>query len=340
MPEPGDKSDPQLEEAMDWLLRLRDSPSEPRIAEAFEAWIAQSDRHRLAWERALRTWRLMGETKPAHEHLWRRGEARDRIERAAARSRRPSATAPRRHGWKAWAAGATFTLAGSIALVVALPSLMLYLEADHMTGTAETRVVTLDDGSTVHLGADSAISSDINSDAWSVSLLAGEAFFDIVTDPDRPFVVEAEGAEIAVLGTAFNVRLSSDTATVELARGAVDLSLEGAEGNGHVELAPGEMAALDRRTGGITKREIDQENIGAWREGRLFVQNATVGSVVEQLRRYHSAWISVPDSTLAARRVTGLFDLNDPDRALRALVEPYGGKVRTLSPFLRILSRF
>ena len=64
----------------------------------------------------------------------------------------------------------------------------------------------------------------------------------------------------------------------------------------------------------------------------MFVNDATIGAVVEQIQRYHAASIAVPDITLAQQTVTGLYDLRDPDRALRALVQPHGGKVCTRSP--------
>ena len=66
----------------------------------------------------------------------------------------------------------------------------------------------------------------------------------------------------------------------------------------------------------------------------LFVNDATIGAVVEQIQRYHAAWIAVPDITLAQQTVTGLYDLRDPDRALRALVQPHGGKVHEVSASL------
>ena len=99
------------------------------------------------------------------------------------------------------------------------------------------------------------------------------------------------------------------------------------------------MLVVDRKSGAMTKSDIAPEDIGAWREGRLFVSDATIGAVVEQIQRYHAAWIAVPDVTLAQQTVTGLYDLRDPDRALRALVQPYGGKVHEVSRFARIVSR-
>ena len=126
---------------------------------------------------------------------------------------------------------------------------------------------------------------------------------------------------------------------MELARGAVGVSFDAAQGASPAVLAPGQMLVVDRKSGAMVRSDIAPEDIGAWREGRLFVNDATIGAVVEQIQRYHAAWIAVPDITLAQQTVTGLYDLRDPDRALRALVQPHGGKVHEVSRFARIVSR-
>jgi len=146
--------------------------------------------------------------------------------------------------------------------------------------------------------------------------------------------------KVEVLGTAFDVRLSSAATSIELARGAVGVSYDAASRQSATNLSPGQMLVVDRDSGAMIKTAIASEDIAAWRDGRLFVNGATIGAVVEQIQRYHTAWIAIPDGVLASQTVTGLYDLRDPDRALRALVEPYGGKMRELSRFARILSRF
>ncbi len=221
-------------------------------------------------------------------------------------------------------------------LLFAAPAITVRMAADYVTAAGENRTITLADGTVVTLGADSAIAQDLAGRERRVRLLSGEAFFDVTHDAARPFVVEAGGVGVTVLGTAFNVQLTTDAATVELERGAVQIAYE----NESTLLSPGEMVAVDRHTGVMAKSAIAREDIAAWRSGHIFVNDATIGSVVEQLQRYHTAWIKVPDGGLASQRVTGLYDLRDPDRALRAIVQPYGGHVREISPYLRVLSRF
>lgn len=332
-----EKPDPLLEEAMDWLLRLQDAPRDSEHIQQFKVWLSQSHAHGRAWQKARKAWQLMGEVAPVYEHVWKGQTSFPPPARRTVRGG-PSqgSTSRSQPGWGRWAAGAVSAAAIGLFLLVAVPSITMRMAADHLTTAGENRTITLADGTVVTLGADSAIASDLGGRERRVTLLSGEAFFDVTHDAARPFVVEAGGVGVTVLGTAFNVRLTTDAATVELERGAVQVAYE----NENTVLSPGEMVAVDRHTGAMAKNAIAREDIAAWRSGHIFVNDATIGSVVEQLQRYHSAWIKVPDGGLAAQRVTGLYDLRDPDRALRAIVQPYGGHVREISPYLRVLSRF
>jgi len=72
-------------------------------------------------------------------------------------------------------------------------------------------VTTLEDGSVVYLTGNSSISYPENfSTEKREIMLHGEAFFDVNTQPDRPFIIEAGQVQIEVLGTAFNVKNGSD----------------------------------------------------------------------------------------------------------------------------------
>jgi transmembrane sensor len=316
------------EEAADWLLRLSENPDDRCLMAAFDEWLGRSPAHRSAWDRTRKAWSLMGHVPPAFREVWDEGQpvARKTIP-APARHREPD-------GLSVWMIG----LAACVALVV-VPMALIRTTADYTTATGENRTIMLSDGSTVQLGGDSAIEVDFAPGHREVTVLAGEAFFDVVHAEDKPFIVEAGGAKVEVLGTAFDVRLTPETTDVALARGSVKASFGMGERQTRATLAPGQMLAIDRDTGAMKLSTVATEDIGAWRDGRLYVSDETIGSVVRQLRRYHSAWIAIPDPALARQRVTGVYDLRDLDRALRALVAPYGGIIREATPWLRVITR-
>ena len=312
-----------LEEAMDWFLRLREPSRSPADQRDFDAWLDRSPAHRNAWMKACKTWSLMGATKPADE-------------RRSHPTSRTTVPLPRRRS--AWGTRAALALAACLVLAFAGPPLLLHYRADFTTGTAELRKITLEDGTVVQLGPRSAIDTAFTKGTRSVTLLAGEAFFDVKHDPARPFTVDAAGVKVAVLGTAFDVNMKPGDTTVELMRGVVGLTVKGAAHP--FELSPGDSVTVGHREGRISRSRIAPEDMAAWRNGRLFVNDVSIASVVEELQRYHSAWISIPSAELADRRVTGLYDLSDPDRALEALVQPFGGKMHRISPYLRVLALF
>ncbi|WP_077963414.1 FecR family protein [Ensifer adhaerens] len=319
-----------LEEAMDWFLELKARPNCRDTEAAFQVWLSRSELHARSWEAALKTWRLLGEVPPAHEHLWRGAKPQIARERSSRR----------RMAGGLVAGAAVFALAACLALFVSLPSLFLWWHADHVTDTAQSRTIALADGTTVELGGGSAIATEIGAGSRHVRILKGEAYFNVARDPSRPFVVEAGGVEVSVLGTAFDVQLASTETTVELAHGTVAVSYSGNEHKQNFELAPGEMATVSHATGAVSRSAIAPDEIGAWRSGRMFVNNVTVAAAAERLQRYHSAWIAVPQPGLAGQRVTGVYDLKDPDRALQALVQPFGGKVRAVTSYGRVLTQF
>lgn len=327
-----DKPDSVLEEAMDWLLRLNAATDDAELARRFDAWLARSDEHRRAWDTARRTWRLMGEARPVYEHVWRGDHQPSSKASGDSRTRRQPQ-------WRIRGIAAGLAAAACLLLVLNYSPIVARLQADYTTGTGESKTVKLADGTTVELAADSAIKVDVTGRHRRVVLLAGEAFFDVTHDSARPFVVAAGGVDVTDLGTAFNVQLSSADTSVALAHGSAAVSLERRQANDLV-LAPGEMVVVDRKTGQMDKSAIAQADIATWRDGKLFVNDVTIAAVIEQLQRYHPAWITLPDRTLASQKVTGLYDLRHPDRALRALVEPYGGTVHNVSPYVRIVARF
>ncbi|MNE38663.1 fec operon regulator FecR [compost metagenome] len=220
--------------------------------------------------------------------------------------------------------------------VLFVPTLFVHIKAEYQTSTAESRTITLEDGSRVQLAAASALTTDFANGRRNVKVLKGEAFFDVVPDSDRPFVVEAKNLTVQVLGTAFDVDMTDGVTQVALAHGSVEASFRNAP---PTRLVPGEMLVVDA-SGTIRKETVPVEDIGGWRNGELYVVDATIGSVVEQIQRYHPAWLTMADKTLAEQRVTGFYNLRDPDRALEALVEPYKGKVYAIANTARIITRF
>lgn len=300
----GDRPDPALEQATEWLMRVRAAPADPVLRRQVETWVAAAPGHARAWEQARRTWRALGSASVLP--LPRRQKRRRPLMLAVA------------------------ALAACLGLIL-LPELALRWRAEYLSGTGEIRSVTLEDGSQVQLAPHSALLTRFRDGTRQVELLRGQAFFQVVHDPDHPFVVTAGGVTATVLGTAFDVRLTGGTTAVAVKTGRVAVA---DRADGHALAAPltAGKRVVARPGATATVETVAPESIADWRSGSLFFANATIAEVAATLSAYHSGWIVVTDPGLAATQVTGLYDPHDLDRALRALVRPAQGRVTTLGP--------
>ena len=318
--------DPLIEEATDWLLRLEEESGDAGLRAAAEAWRQADPAHARAWSHAERAWRLLATRKPQPALPPRAPPAvvlTSRLARVPAAAR--------------WAAGVAAALVVLFA-VLYLPATLTRLQADFTSETAELRRITLEDGTVVHLSPLTALDVRFTDDRRSVTLLAGEAFFEVVSDRARPFEVQAHELSVTVVGTAFDVRISDDALSVGVEQGAVEARSGFVASPSPVRLGPGDRFVVDRRNGYVRRTKVPPGEVASWRDHKLFVEGATVAEVVDELRRYRSGWIVFAGGGLADQRITGLYDLQDPDAALRILVGPLGGRVREVTPLLQVIS--
>ncbi len=309
----GDHADDNLlDEAADWLLRLEAAPEDETIRAALRAWIDADPSHAEAFRQVERMWHVSGSL--------------------SARRVRAGMRPPRRRTAFVAAAAA---LAACLVLAF-YPTLSLQIRADHATATGEVRDVVLADGSTVILGAGSAIAVSYDDGRRRVELLKGQAFFDVAAMPTRPFSVDAAGVRATVTGTRFAVHVGEDDVDVTLAEGAVEVTRIGAA-DAPVRLQPGDRAQVARAGGAVETAGVAAAEIAAWRSGRLIVRGESLADVAETLGRYIPGLVVIGDAVLGRAQITGNFDLTHPVEALDAAVRAQNGTVTRVTPYLTVI---
>lgn len=314
-----DDSDALRSEAVDWLVRIKAAPGDTSVRTGLETWLASSEAHRRAYRSVERVWTLSGGLPAAIPSVSGNVVELPRVRRT-------------RRVW-----GLAAALVAACVALWFFPSLKLHFQADHLTGVAELRELTLEDGSVVHLDAASAIAVRYDKARREVELLAGQAFFKVVSARDRPFVVKAGNVAVTVKGTAFDVGSSRDGVSVAVQSGIVEVLVSGGERNVLSTLRRGERLVVDRQ-GEFARSEVSPDDVASWREHRLVVDGATLGEVVDELGRHHRGVILVSDRALAERRITGVFDLRRPLEALQTVARTQHGSVLEISPYLTIVS--
>ena len=308
--------------ASDWLIALCEQPANDELRARCAAWLAASPDHRRDWTEITRTAEALGQAEPAHRHEWGAFVRRRRAERASA---------SRGVGRRRWAVLAALATAACLAFVLG-GNLMLRLEADHMTATAEQRRVLLADGTVVLLAPESAIDVAYGEGARRVRLLKGRAYFEVAADR-RPFAVQAREVEARDIGTAFDVGLDARGVDVAVREGIVDVSGAGLA----ARLEAGDWVRVTA-VGRVERGRLPVDQVASWMQGQLVVKNRPVGEVVDALRPYFDGLVVLRGATLADQPLTGVYNLADPVEALRAVAQAQGATLRRISPWLIVIS--
>lgn len=146
--------------------------------------------------------------------------------------------------------------------------------------------ITLQDGSNVWLNASSSIRfPTVFSEVDRVVEIYGEAYFDIIQDINRPFIVKFGTSEVEVLGTSFNIMAyeEENMAKTTLVEGSVKLR----NGSKSQTLKPGEQGVVQDR-GEIQKTLVDIEQQIAWKNGLFYFKDSSIEEVMRQTARWYN----------------------------------------------------
>ena len=180
----------------------------------------------------------------------------------------------------------------------------------------------LSDGTKVFLNQNSTLTAavDFNNETRTVTL-QGEAYFEVKRDENRPFIIKANGTEVRVLGTSFNVRAYDKRVSVAVTTGKVQFSTPKSK----TLLLKNESAAVQADT--IIKLPELNLNELAYRT-RIFVFDKTdLGEVVASLREGYQADIRLSSRRLTNCRLTARFERESLDATLNVIAETLNLKV-------------
>jgi transmembrane sensor len=199
----------------------------------------------------------------------------------------------------------------------------------YSTAFGEQRVVTLSDGSVIELNTASALKVEFTKHQRSIHMINGEAFFRVAHDTARPFVVSAGEASVKAVGTQFNVRMSSDSTLVSVVEGTVEVRDVTANaptaGAGstvkvttgeEVNITPANQPALNKRLPVAKISASAAERSASWTRGRVEFESTPLVDVLSEFERYRDVHVLIDDETVRQLKLTGSFDIHDPDSAL------------------------
>ena len=182
----------------------------------------------------------------------------------------------------------------------------------------------LPDGSSGWLNGGSTLSFPTQFKGKSRNVeLTGEAYFDVQTNPKKPFTVIADEMKVRAYGTSFNVMAYPDDKTMEvtLETGVVEVFGKDRFNNEKSMglMAPGERGVLIQGTGYFKKDSVNVDQYTSWKEGRLVLRNKPMSQVVSKLNRWYNVNIVISDSRLESYTYRATFEDEKLDEVLKIL---------------------
>jgi transmembrane sensor len=281
-------------QAIEWHIRLRQEDDD--TWEAFAQWLAEDERHALAYDRVEQDDLALDDLLP---HVTFREAANDGPDDLA-----PEAL---KRKWPfALVAGGLAASAAAVIAIVVLPTggQDLYEVA---TRGGEIKVVTLDRETEVILNGSTRMRFDRKNPRFA-SLEGGEAFFRVRHDTDNPFRLTVGREIVEDAGTQFNVVHDRGEVRVAVREGKILYNPSGAA----IALHAGQ-SLLDREDrdtvilGGVS---IDA--VGSWQHRSLIYSGAPLSQVVADLGRALGLRIEVAPG-IAARPFSGTLTFSSKD---------------------------
>ncbi len=300
-----------LDEAASWIARLRAPDASSRDKSDFSRWLNQSPEHIQAFDEMSETWASLGAA--AH------------IEELTTPLSAPSPANQKesdRWNWSFWQGGLAMACVAGLFALITLVSPSDKLETQrYETLAGQQRTITLDDGSMVSLNTRTQLEVSYSDNQRNLALLSGEAYFDVASDKQRPFVIEVGQGTVMAVGTAFNIHRHNQTAKVVVTEGVVQMRehRDPATPTPKIEHLNANQQAHFGKRGLSNVSHAETKNALAWREQTLVFDQVSLTEALKELNRYLQEPVDYSHASLRELEVSGTFSVKAPEATLQAL---------------------
>ena len=186
-----------------------------------------------------------------------------------------------------------------------------------------TLVTTLEDGSVVFLAKETSIRypEHFVSDKREVSL-QGDAFFDVAKNPDCPFRVIANGLQIEVVGTSFNVN-TYKKGVVETSLLTGQIKISGGSLPQEYILTPGEKATYSSINNALKITQADVHVETGWCDDYLIFDSEPLIDVIEEIERWYGVEIELRCPQIGQDLLSGSFRHENIQNVIHSLSLQY-----------------
>lgn len=325
------------EQASAWLLTLQTEELTSKERAAFVDWLRASPLHIARMLRICQLQRDLSNFR-GWDELSRHPDGPSAVIMHFPTAAAPSpGRAPRRQ----------LRVAGLIAAGIAALSMVALMmigrqgDPEFRTQIGERREITLSDGSVLELAPHSDLVVRYRERERLIVLNAGEALFRVTKDVHRPFVVQAESTRVRAVGTVFDVESGARGISVTVVEGRVAVSQQPVSGlrEPSSDQAPPVLSLGARQQVSVSRDGVVsnvRNIIGATKPGnapnQIVFENETIGEVARQFNLRNQLQVEVQDPALLRRRVSGIFDADEPQSFVAFIAATAGAQVTQADP--------
>ena len=184
--------------------------------------------------------------------------------------------------------------------------------------TQNTLEKTLPDGSKVFLNTNTTLNypADFEGDTREISM-TGEAFFNIQRNEYKPFIIHANGSDIKVLGTSFNIKAYNKNVQVSVETGKVQFKNKART----TLLVKGEQAEFEAENDTIKKLFAIDKNVFAYKTKVFVFENSSLEHIAKVLGEGYHTNILLTNNRIKSCRLTTKFDNETLPNALNIIAE-------------------
>jgi ferric-dicitrate binding protein FerR (iron transport regulator) len=193
---------------------------------------------------------------------------------------------------------------------------------------AEVKQLELPDHSKITLNANSEIrySKEWNATKPREVWLTGEAYFEVNhlhkgAEPVKPgdrFIVHANGVEIEVLGTTFNVNNRHNVSKIALTSGSIKLRFDDDKFPAMI-MKPGDVVKYSKDSLTFENKEAKSLAEGSWKEHRLLFDSTSLKDVLQIIKDNYGLDARVEDEKLWNKKISGAISSDDKDMLIKGL---------------------
>ncbi|MDP6908293.1 MAG: FecR domain-containing protein [Flavobacteriales bacterium] len=284
-------------------------------SEKIEEWIGESDEN---WEEFQQLSKVWEKTNPDEQSEFDSKKAWNKLDSRLVSEEKPSV-------FRKYPLMIAAALIGLVAISLVYKSFLTgdYVEQIVLETTTETKELTLADGSIVHLNTGSSIEypSIFRGDERAVAL-SGEAFFEIEKNASKPFVINANGSVVKVLGTSFNVKTEESKVVVSVETGKVEFRSSEDIAQKKI-LAAGENAVYDIKVKKLIELDPMEADYLFWKDRTLNYRSVPLSEVVRQLNKNYQVSITLSDTQLNGCLLSSRFEDMEIEQILNVLASTF-----------------